>query len=291
MLLLLMSASTAVLYEQGDWSRLWWLPTISSAAVPGQQVALAGNASLLPHLIFVPAGDPPPQGWPLLVFLHGQGESSGASTLEKVALQGPPQQAGRHPQHMPFAVLSPQKPLETEFFDTPVASGIIALIDRYIAAHKLDASRVYLTGLSQGGIGTWGLSSDSRYAARFAAIAPVCGGIVRGKLKHAASVLADTPIWAFHGVNDQILPVQLSDESVSAVNSHAGRASGRAGEAKYTRIQEARGSDPAWAAAGVPHMEGHASWIDAYYPPGTKVNQMASAPLYQWLLTHRRPQE
>jgi len=290
-MLMMASAATGLLYEQGDWSSLWWLPKHGSAPTPGQQVAIAGDSTTLPHLIFVPAGVPPtPDGWPLVVFLHGQGESSGASPLENVALQGPPQQAGRHPSHLPFAVLSPQKPLETEFFDPQVGSGIVSLIERYIAAHKLDASRVYLTGLSQGGIGTWGLASDPHYAARFAAIAPVCGGLVRGNLKHAASVLAETPIWAFHGANDHILPVHLSDESVAAANAHPGRANGRAGEAKYTRIPEARGSDPAWAAAGVPQMEGHASWVDAYYPAGTKVSQMASVPLYQWLLSHRRPQ-
>ena len=56
--------------------------------------------------------------------------------------------------------------------------------------------------------------------------------------------------------------------------------------AKYTRLENARGSDYAWAAAGVPHMEGHASWVDAYYPAGLKVG--ALPPLYEWLLQHRR---
>ena len=103
------SSSATLLYEQGDWSSLWWLPKPGKSATPGEQVAIAGESSQLPHLIFVPSGKPPStSGWPLLVFLHGQGESS-PEDLSRVALQGPPQQAGRMPQHMPFAVLSPQK--------------------------------------------------------------------------------------------------------------------------------------------------------------------------------------
>ena len=184
-----------LMYEQGDWSSLWWLPNSQTPAA-GQQAAVRGDRQTLPHLIFVPSRAPPPDGWPLLVFLHGQGESSGASALPNVALQGPPQQAGRHPGQMPFAVLSPQKPLEAQFFDDAVATSIVALVDKYIAEFKLDASRVYLTGVSQGGIGTWGLASDPRFAHRFAAVAPVCGGFVRGGKKAAAAVLADTPTWA-----------------------------------------------------------------------------------------------
>ena len=197
----MLSAAAALLvfglmYEQGDWSTLWWLPKSQvGPPVVGQQAAVRGDRHTLPHLIFVPSRTPPSDGWPLLVFLHGQGESSGASPLPNVALQGPPQQAGRHPEQMPFAVLSPQKPLDAQFFDDQVAASIVELVDKYIGEFALDASRVYLTGVSQGGIGTWGLASDQRFAHRFAAIAPVCGGLVRGT-KRAAAMLADTPTWA-----------------------------------------------------------------------------------------------
>lgn len=283
------SSSATLLYEQGDWSSLWWLPKPGKSATPGEQVAIAGESSQLPHLIFVPSGKPPStSGWPLLVFLHGQGESS-PEDLSRVALQGPPQQAGRMPQHMPFAVLSPQKPLHAEFFSPGVARSIIGLMDHYIRALHLDSSRVYLTGVSQGGIGAWGLSSDPKYASRFAAVAPICGGLLHAR-KAAAATLADTPVWAFHGANDAVVPVQLSDESVAAVNAHAARTT-RAGQAKYTRIEQARSTDLSWVAAGIPEMEGHASWVDAYYPLGTtRVGHLEAVPLYQWLLSHTRPQ-
>lgn len=268
------------LYEGGDWQSVWWLPQ-PGAVQPGKQVAV--ETGLIPHLMFVPAGEPPADGWPLLVFLHGQGESSGAAPLNKVALQGPPQHAGRHPETMKFAVLSPQKPLWSEFYADDVAANIMGTVDGYLASLKLDASRVYLTGLSQGGIGTWGLASDPRYAARFAAIAPVCGGLP-GAMQRRAATLSDTPVWAFHGANDSILPVSMSDESVAALNK--AQRTAYAGAPKFTRIEEARGEDYAWAAAGVPSMEGHASWVHAYYPPGMKLSE--SPPLYDWLLTFRR---
>jgi hypothetical protein len=62
------------LYEKGDFSTLWWLPATASTAKVGQQVAVRGTDSTMAHLIFVPAGSPPTAaGWPLIVFLHGQG--------------------------------------------------------------------------------------------------------------------------------------------------------------------------------------------------------------------------
>ena len=209
-----------------------------------------------------------------------------AAPLANVALQGPPQHAGRHPETMPFVVLSPQKPLHLEFFDRSVADAIMSLADAYIASLSLNRERVYLTGLSQGGIGTWGIASDPAFATRFAAIAPVCGGIVHTNKQRRAAALADTPVWAFHGANDSILPVDLSDDAIAALKGAA--RTEYAGAPKYTRVEAARGSDYSWAAAGVPHMEGHASWVEAYYPPGTKVG--ALPPLYEWLLSHRRAQ-
>ena len=288
MLWLALMASASVLYDKGDWSSLWWLPTPQLSPVIGTQVAI-NDGKRLPHLMFVPPGQAPAEGWPLMIFLHGQGESSGGSWgsgLPYVALQGPPQHAGRHPAAMPFAVLSPQKPIESQFFDQDVAASIMALVDQYLGSLPLDRSRVYLTGLSQGGIGTWGLASLEEYAHRFAAIAPVCGGLPYRNKQHAAKRLADMPVWAFHGANDSILPVEMSDESIAAL-----RATSRteyAGAPKLTRF-DARGSDYAWGAAGVPHMEGHASWVEAYYPPGTRVGgESALPPLYAWLLEHRR---
>ena len=120
----------------------------------------------------------------------------------------------------------------------------------YVASQKLDVRRIYLTGLSQGSIGTWNLAAAR--PAKWAAIAPVSGGL-RPPFKEAASALKDTPIWAFHAArHDVILPVAMSDKSVDACK----RLATRTAEIKYTR-DEAGGSDPSWAAAGIPDMPGH----------------------------------
>ena len=92
---------------------------------------------------------------------------------------------------MKLAVLSPQKPMSSQFYDSDVADNIEALVDMYVASQKLDASRVYLTGLSQGSIGTWNLAATR--PRRWAAIAPVSGGL-RPPFKEAAAALKDMPM-------------------------------------------------------------------------------------------------
>jgi predicted peptidase len=254
-----------------DWNTLWWLPS-DGDVTPGKQVA---SHKTMPHLMFIPAGTPPTDGWPLLVFLHGQGESS-PTPLPRVAIQGPPQTCGRAPGTMKMAVLSPQKPMSSQFYDNDVADDIEALVDHYVASQKLDGRRIYLTGLSQGSIGTWNLAAAR--PSRWAAIAPVSGGL-RPPFKEAASALKDMPIWAFHAPNDVILPVAMSDKSVDACK----RLATRTAELKYTR-DEAGGSDPSWAAAGIPDMPGHGGMNSvAYYPQDSP-----PYPLYEWLLQFRR---
>ena len=108
-----------------------------------QKASLSRKMQRLSQVGSLPASEPPSHGWPLLVFLHGQGESSGASPLQKVALQGPPQQAGRHAAAMTqFAILSPQKPLWTEFYEEPVAAQIMALVDEYTTSLSLNPNKI-----------------------------------------------------------------------------------------------------------------------------------------------------
>ena len=80
--------------------------------------------------------------------------------------------------------------------------------------------------------------------------------------------------------------MSLSDDSIAAIS--AVQRTAYAGEPKYSRLPRAKGADYAWPAAGVPEMAGHASWVDAYYPPLTKVAELQRVPLYEWLLSHRR---
>jgi predicted peptidase len=124
-----------------------------------------------------------------------------------------------------------------------------ALLDEVIANYAVDPDRTYLTGLSMGGYGTWSLAMT--YPARFAAIAPICGGGIADWV----SVLKDVAVWAFHGADDPLVPLDQGQRMVDAL-----RACG--GNVTFTVY---------------PGVE-HDSWTQTYENPE----------LYDWLLQHTR---
>jgi len=187
------------------------------------------------------------QRWPLIMFLHGAGERG--SDLNKVKVHGPPKIVENR-KDFPFIVVSPQCP-EDDWWTSKV-EVLINLLDDIVARYKVDTERIYLTGLSMGGFGTWSLASE--YPERFAAIAPICGGGNRVM----AMRLKDIPIWVFHGAKDKTVPLKESEEMVNAIRS-------RGGNVKLTVYPDA----------------GHDSWTETYD------NQK----LYDWFLEHRKSQK
>jgi predicted peptidase len=180
--------------------------------------------------------------FPVMIFLHGSGERG--ENLDLVKKNGPPSFVENRPD-FPFILVSPQCPEGTwwEIGDQQV------MLEKLLDKYRIDRSRIYLTGLSMGGFGTWAWAC--KYPDQFAAIAPVCGGgdaIFADKLKNV-------PVWAFHGEADPVVPVKLSVEMVEAVNANGG-------SAKITVYP------------GV----GHDSWINAYN----------DQELYKWLLSNRK---
>lgn len=135
--------------------------------------------------------------WPLLVFLHGSGERG--NDLEKVKVHGPPKLIAQG-MTMPFVVLSPQCPSDTDW-DTET---LFTLIKQIASRYRVDEKKVYLTGLSMGGAATWNLAMAYPYY--FAAIAPVCGPVNRNYPARADD-LKDLPIMAFHGAMDDVVPI------------------------------------------------------------------------------------
>jgi len=200
------------------------------------------------YLLYLPQGyGEKEQKWPLMVFLHGAGERG--DNLERVKKHGPPKLVERG-KDFPFIIVSPQCPAGIwwpEQLDT-----LVALLDEIESKYAVDADRVYLTGLSMGGFGTWSLAC--RYPQRFAAVAPICGGgqwFLGNRLKNV-------PVWAFHGAKDPVVPLDLSKSMVEAAK-RAG------GDAKLTVYPEAQ----------------HDSWTATYDNPK----------LYEWFLSHRRSNE
>jgi predicted peptidase len=197
------------------------------------------------YLLFLPESyGQKKQRWPLILFLHGAGERG--DDLNLVKKHGPPKIVEQR-KDFPFIVVSPQCPAGDWWTDKNEV--LINLLDDVVARCDVDRGRIYLTGLSMGGFGTWALASA--YPDRFAAIAPICGG---GKV-FMADKLKDVPVWAFHGAKDPLVPLKESEDMVNAIKA-------RGGDAKLTVYPDA----------------GHDSWTETYN------NQQ----LYDWFLQHRK---
>ncbi|MGB3777528.1 MAG: prolyl oligopeptidase family serine peptidase [Tunicatimonas sp.] len=180
--------------------------------------------------------------FPLVVFLHGGGEVG--TDLELVKKHGLPKLIAEG-QSFPFVLVAPQNPRDQLWDDALV----LAVLDRAMATHRIDPDRVYLTGMSRGGFGTWRLAIQN--PERFAAIAPVCGGGV----PDYAQRLKDVPVWAFHGAKDRVIPLSRTVAMVEALLAAGGNV-------KLTVYPEA----------------GHDAWTETYENPE----------LYTWLLGHTR---
>ncbi len=144
--------------------------------------------------------------WPLVLFLHGAGERG--SNLETVKVHGPPKLIAAG-QKFPAIVVSPQ----VEANEIWNAHGVKALADELIKTYRIDTDRVYLTGMSMGGLGTW--ETAMTYPETFAAIAPICGDAgVRWLLNGR---LAKTPCWIFHGAKDTVVTPAFSEKMYQAL--------------------------------------------------------------------------
>ncbi|OHB61031.1 MAG: hypothetical protein A2Y12_05375 [Planctomycetes bacterium GWF2_42_9] len=150
--------------------------------------------------------------FPLIVFLHGAGERGGnLDHLKKHGIAKNLETAKK----FPFVVVSPQCP-EDKWW-TGNVDTLKVLIDNIKSTYNIDSSRVYLTGLSMGGFGTWALAA--KYPDDFAAIAPICGG---GEVWLAATGRYNMPIWAFHGAKDNVIPITRSQEMVDVIKAAGG---------------------------------------------------------------------
>jgi len=206
------------------------------------------------YLLFLPKAYSPraTQRWPLILFLHGAGERG--ADLQKVKTHGPPKLLKKKTD-FPFIVVSPQCP-EGQIWSDEL---LLSLLDQIMAKHKVDPTRVYLTGLSMGGFGTWSLGL--KYPERFAAIAPICGG------GESLAILLASPqkttdikslgIWAFHGAKDPVVKLEESERMINALKKVGVK------DVTLTVYPDAQ----------------HDSWTEAYDNPK----------LYDWFLQHQRP--
>lgn len=201
----------------------------------------------LGYWLHLPPGYDGAKKWPLIYFLHGRGErGDGVGDLALVKKHGLAKLVDEQPD-FPFIVISPQCP--TRGWWPSEIDALKALLDFALDEYAVDKSRVYLTGLSMGGFGSWTLGST--YPSYFAAIAPICGGDDPDN----AALLKDVPVWAFHGDADDIVPLSASQEMVEALKAAGG-------DVRFTVYP------------GV----GHNSWTQTYENPE----------LYDWFLSHQK---
>jgi predicted peptidase len=211
----------------------------------GSQQALQLDRTMrvqLQYLLYLPEAYDQRDDWPLLLFLHGAGERG--DDLELVKKHGPPKLIAAG-EHFPMLVVSPQCPAD-QWWEPWSLAG---LLDELVEKHKVDADRIYVTGLSMGGFGTWALAAHQ--PRRLAAIAPICGG---GE-PFMTRLYPHLPTWVFHGDQDRVVPLERSQQMVDALERVGG-------EVKFTVYPEV----------------GHDSWTQTYADPQ----------FYQWLLEQRR---
>ena len=148
---------------------------------------------------------------PVIIYLHGAGERG--NDLEKVNVHGPMKEALAGKVRLNCIVLAPQCGEGKTWWD--YAERLYNWISWYIEQPFVDKSRIYLTGNSMGGYGTWALSMA--HPELFAAIVPVCGG----GLSWNAGMLKNTPVWAFHCVGDGLVPCHNTIEMVESVKKYS----------------------------------------------------------------------
>ncbi len=229
------------------------MPAIAAVQTKRKLNIISNPELNVQYLLYLPQGhgEQPEKRWPLILFLHGAGERG--KDLNLVKKHGPPKLLEQGAK-MDFIVVSPQCPKGTVWND----EVLISLLNQVVKERRADPSRLYLTGLSMGGYGTWSLGLT--YCDRFAAIAPVCGGgdfikaFNAGDAKGAA--LKSLGVWAFHGAKDPVVPLAESERMVATLKKF-----GHPGP-KLTVYPEAR----------------HDSWSETY------TNQE----LYKWFLQHQR---
>lgn len=186
-------------------------------ASPGKQVeqSLKVGEQSISYLLYLPknyseaaAGDSQNR-WPLMLFLHGRGESEGP--LSAVKKWGPPNFI-EHGINFHYIIASPQCPPSPKSWNSPQEETLLlALLNHLTNAFKADTDRIYLTGLSMGGFGSWRMAAD--HPELFAAVVPICGG---GDPRDAGK-LKNLPIWVWHGAADPVVPVQRSIDMVEAI--------------------------------------------------------------------------
>lgn len=231
-----------------------------------REIVVAGHAYR--YQVYVPQNFDRHQKWPVILFLHGAGERGDDGVLQTDV--GIPHAIRKNVGSFPIIVVMPQCWKDHHWVEPEMEAQALNALERSIKEFNGDRSRLYLTGLSMGGYGTWDMAA--KYPGKFAAYVVICGGIhgpaghpemnvslandpqVSDPYAETAHRIGSTPVWIFHGDADPAVPVEESRKMAQAL---------RAAKANvhYTEYP------------GVPHN----SWDKAYAEPD----------LVPWLLAQK----
>lgn len=220
-------------------------------SIPKLMYNVPGNAPLsvtlkdgrqLKYMQYIPPNADTTKKMPLIILLHGSGEAG--DDPYAVLANGPWRYAATHPD-FPFIILGPQMPRDGEWRPDQLEDWL-QQVEKTV---PVDKRRIYLTGLSRGGQGTWDFAM--RYPHHFAAIAPISG---YSDINQPCR-LKGLPVWAFHGANDTTVPVEWERFMVEAAKACGVKV-------RYTVYPDT----------------GHDAWTRTYADPA----------LYAWLMDHKR---
>ena len=195
------------------------------------------------YVVFVPHAYDGTKEFPVILFLHGSGETKGDKSGQMPVDQGIGPHVRRKEKTFPAFVVIPQSEKRTWQAESDDGKRAMAMLDATMKEYKIDAKRQYLTGLSMGGYGTW--SHAAAYADRWACFVPVCGGARNSaEVPAIAEKVKDIPCWCWHGDKDTAVKVEKSRELIEAMK--------KAGASpRYTELE----------------FVGHNSWDAAYASP------------------------
>ena len=218
------------------------------------------------YQVFVPSDWNKKVKWPVILFLHGYGEEGDDGLVQTEV--GLATAIREHVERFPTVVVIPQCRKKDWWTSPAMEAQALKALDQSMKEFNGDNNRIYLTGLSMGGFGSWGIAAE--HPGKFAAIVPICGGV---HSSHAAEIpnyrnvddsadpyaataqkIGKTPVWVFHGEADPVVPVTESRQMVAALKAAGGNV-------RYTEYPGVK----------------HESWNNAYAEPG----------LMPWLLAQK----
>lgn len=195
---------------------------------------------------------------PLILYLHGA--SARGDTFANHASMGLPAHIREAPVNENFLLLSPLCPQGIEWKDSAMCDAVNELVDSVASFYSVDKRRMYVTGVSMGGLGCWMMCA--RNPGKWAASVPMCGG---GNPVYA-KLVKDVPMWFFHSEDDNVIGVEETTRLVEALQAEQGA------EVKFTKYKESTEHPAAQS-----WMVGHNVWTKAY----------SSKDTWAWLLKHK----